>query len=185
VGSPDSSDLIRRLQADDPSALEDAYRQFGSRCNGVAYCVLQDAAAAADAVQEAFLRLWQHRHGLVVRTAGLEPWLVVVTRNAALAELRSAQARRRREGRLQVVPTDSADASDPVRNFGRRRQSEQLQQALHELPEEQQQVIELAYFGFLTLAQIADRTQTPLGTVKRRAQRALQRLSDILKEPAV
>lgn len=185
MGSSESSDLIRRLQADDPGALEDAYHRFGSRCYGVAYGVLQDAAAAADAVQEAFLRLWQHRNGLVVRTAGLEPWLVVVTRNAALGELRSSEARRRREVRLHLASPDADRAIDPIQDMDQRAQGEQLRRALCELPQEQQQVVELAYFGFLTLSQIADRTQTPLGTVKRRAQRALQRLSDILKEPAV
>jgi RNA polymerase sigma-70 factor (ECF subfamily) len=49
--------------------------------------------------------------------------------------------------------------------------------ALDELPAEQKTVITYAYFGSMTLAQIAQRTGAPLGTIKRRAQLGLSRLA--------
>ena len=178
MGSPETADIVRRLQADDPAALEEAYRLFGQRCNAIAYSVLHDDQQAADAVQDAFLSLWQHRHGLVVRSAGLSPWLFVVTRNAALGILRKQTTRQNREQLTGVV--EASSEMDPALAIVGQAQASELRDALARLPEEQQNVLELAYFRFLTLAQIAVRTNTPLGTVKRRAQRGLQQLQSLM-----
>jgi RNA polymerase sigma-70 factor, ECF subfamily len=181
MASPDAMELIRRLQDDDPVALEDAYALHAARCNAIAYRVLADDDRARDAVQEAFLALWRHRHGLVMRTAGIGPWLSVVVRNAAIAMLRSAGARAHREERVQA-PDASATAPDPadlvVSGIG----ADAIRAALAALPVEQRTVITLAYFKFMTMAQIAQRTETPLGTVKRRAQLALRQLGRIMSE---
>jgi len=179
LGSLESADIVRRLQSDDPSALEEAYRLFGGRCNAIAFAILHDGQTSADAVQDAFLSLWQHRHGLVVRSAGLGPWLFVVARNAALSILRKDTSRSQREGRSGLLEPPQA-AADPAQAVLNEARSAELRVALGRLPEEQQHVLELAYFGFLTLAQIAERTNTPLGTVKRRAQRGLQQLNTLL-----
>ena len=177
----DPSELVRRLDADDPNALEDAFREHAARCNAVAFAVLGDDHRARDAVQEAFLSLWRHRHGLVVRTAGIGPWLTVVTRNAALGMLRSARARSRREER--ALPEETMTTSpDPAELVTANVNALAVRKALASLPAEQQTVIELAYFRFMTMVQIAERTETPLGTVKRRAQLALRHLGRILSE---
>lgn len=175
------ADLVRRLQDDDPTALEEAYRLFSGRCTAIARNILRDDCAAADAVQETFLSLWTHRSGLVVRTAGLGPWLSVVTRNAALTMLRKRTAREHHEI-LDDAPDPAAVGLDPAEVATRGQASNALRHALQRLPAEQQNVLQLAYFHFLTLSQIADRTHTPLGTVKRRAQRALQQLRTFLQD---
>ena len=179
--SADHSDLVVRLRAGDPAALEDAYKLHAARCNAIAYRVLGDDDAARDAVQEAFLSLWRHRHGLVVRTSGVYPWLAVVTRNAAIGQLRSMSARTRREERA-YASGDPASAPDPADLVVSSGSAVELRSALAALPEEQKTVIVQAYFQFRTMAQIAEGTETPLGTVKRRAQLALRNLSRILSE---
>jgi len=175
----DDTDLIRRLGDDDPAALEDAFSRYARRCKAVAYRVSQDDARAEDAVQEAFLALWLHRKGLVVRTAGIRPWLVTVTRNAALAALRSDQRRGRREER--VFEQESPAVAEPFDSVSAKAASTQVRAALAELPEEQRNVIALAYYKFKTMREIAEQTGAPLGTVKRRAQLGLQRLARVLR----
>lgn len=177
------AELIKELAADEPSALERAYQLYGARCNAIAYRILLDDDSARDAVQEAFLSLWRHRHGLVVRTGGLVPWLTVVTRNAALGILRSATSRAQRESRAQKLSPDQT-AADPAEVVTARNVSGILHDALGKLPAEQQSVVELAYFKYLTMAQIAERTATPVGTVKRRAQLALRHLGKLINESA-
>ena len=171
------SDLVRRLAAGDPVALEDAYRSYAPRCKGVAYRVLRDDARAEDAVQEAFLALWRHREGLVVRTGGIGPWIFTVTRNAALALLRSESRRTAREERV----AENAPADDPFEAVSARGAAQEVRAALAELPDEQRTVISYAYFGALALPQIAQRTGAPLGTVKRRAQLGLSKLARALR----
>jgi RNA polymerase sigma-70 factor (ECF subfamily) len=173
----DQSDLIRRLIAGDPSALEEAYRRYAARCNAIAYRVLQNDGAAQDAVQEAFFSLWRHREGLVVRTAGIRAWLFVVARNAALTMLRSCRARAEREDRAP----QPEDAQNPAELVDRRADADRVRKAVAGLPDDERSIVEMAYFRFMTMAQIAQATQTPLSTTKRRAQTALRRLGKTLE----
>lgn len=177
----EAADLVRRLAADEPAALERAYELYGARCNAVAYRILHDDESARDAVQEAFLSLWRHRHGLVVRTGGVLPWLTIVTRNAAIGILRSETSRLQRESRAEALPPERP-GKDPADVVSARGDAERLRSALLALPEEQQSVVELAYFRYLTMSEIAERTATPLGTVKRRAQLALRQLGKLMNE---
>ena len=176
----DSGDsVIARLRAGDPGALAEAYDRHAARCRGVAYRVLRDDALAEDAVQEAFASLWRRRDGMTVRAAGLSPWLVVVTRNAALSLLRADTRRRLREER-DFAATPAEHGHDPSDLVAADETAASVVAALDDLPQEQRDVIRLAYFDRLTLAQVSERTGAPLGTVKRRAQMALQRLARLI-----
>src|ERR1700730_10614539 len=165
----DASELVTRLVQDDPTALEDVYTQHAARCNAIAFGILGDDDQSRDVVQEAFLTLWRHRHGLVIRTAGIGPWLTVVTRNAALAVVRSAGARSRREERAEKGKVVAA-APDPADLVSASADASDVRSAIASLSSEQRTVVELAYFRFKTMSEIAETTDTPLGTVKRRAQ---------------
>jgi len=170
------AELISRLAGDDQSALDEAHRAYSMRCKAVAMRTLSDDALAQDAVQEAFLSLWHHRRGLVVRAAGIGPWLVVVTRNSALNIARSGRRRAAREAAqapLEAAPDPTDLAVANVEAAG-------LRDAIERLPDEQRSVIRLAYYAGATLSEVAARTGAPLGTVKRRAQLALARLARAL-----
>jgi len=174
-----SDSVIVRLRAGDPTALAEAYERHSALCRGVAYRVLRDEALAEDAVQDAFASLWRRREGMTVRAAGLSPWLVVVTRNAALSLLRADTRRRLREER-EFAATPAEAGRDPSDIVTADEAAAAVVAALDDLPKEQRDVIQLAYFDRLTLAQVAERTGAPLGTVKRRAQMALQRLARLM-----
>lgn len=174
-GSADA-DVVRRLADDDPSALEEAYRLYAARCRAVAYRTTGDDASAQDAVQEAFTALWRHRSGIVVRSAGIGPWLVVVARNAALNIARSEMRRAARE----TANAGDDDAVDPTDLALAKIEAAGVRDAVAALPDEQRTVIAMAYFNDRTLSQIAAHTGAPLGTVKRRAQLALGRLARTL-----
>lgn len=171
------ADLVRRLAGGEPEALEETYRTYAARCKAVAHRVLRDEARAEDALQEAFLALWRHRDGLVVRTGGIGPWLFTVTRNAALALLRADARRGAREERARV----DVQGADPFDEVMMRGAADSVRRALADLPAEQRTVLSCAYFGAMTLPQIAERTGAPLGTVKRRAQLGLSRLARALR----
>jgi len=142
---------VRRLASGEDGALEDAYRLYAGHCRAIAYRILRDAGSAQDAVQEAFLTLWRHRAGLVVRTAGVKPWLAVVVRNAALNMIRSRERRFARES--AAAPEEQP--GDPLELVAAGSDADAVRAAMSALPEEQRTVIRLAYFARLTLAQIA------------------------------
>ena len=110
-------------------------------------------------------------------------WAVMITRNKAIDRLRVRQ--RLDKLREKVISEESfyqdkdeTSANEPAL----RERGALIRSALHQIPEEQRQALELSFFSGLTHEQIAERLDTPLGTIKARIRRGLLRLRDCLKE---
>lgn len=130
-----------------------------------------------DLTQVVFLEFWQSRHRYDPARS-LEAWLLGIARKRAVDHLRAR--------RLVTVPLEAV--GEPAGNDGRAdsdglARRDLVHRALAELPAAQRQAIELAYYGQLTQREISERLCVPLGTVKARTARGLQRLSCLL-EPA-
>ena len=192
AASTNDSALALRLQARDATALAELYRAHRRRAFGLAYRVLGDGAAAEDAVQAAFLALWE-RADRITPAGSLGALVMTVVHRRAVDLAR----RRARTGRIEVPRSgsDDADATDPSEAipdeaaqdaFARileddERTRRRLSAALDQLPQEQRAVVELAYFEGLTHRVIAERLGLPGGTVKSRLRLGLGHLRDALK----
>src|SRR5450755_2916944 len=137
ISADAARELTVRLARGDQDALAESYDRFAGRCRDVAYRILRDDALAEDAVQEAFASLWRRRDGLVVRATGIAPWLIVVTRNAALSLLRADTRRRLREDREAADLTSIAHEPDPSDVVSGDDAAAQVRNALDGLPVEQ------------------------------------------------
>jgi len=157
--------------------FELAYRAHAARLRAVAYHVLRDRAAAEDAVHAALLRVWSA--GAYRPERGpLLAFLIACVRREALDAVRGAARRRARETSAAAgrdVVDDATAAIDPV-------EAVRVRRALAALAPEQRRVIERAYYGNRTLAEVADELAIPLGTVKSRLSAALRRLHAALSE---
>ncbi|HEY5094811.1 MAG TPA: sigma-70 family RNA polymerase sigma factor, partial [Candidatus Eremiobacteraceae bacterium] len=91
-----------------------------------------------------------------------------------------ADTRRRLREERDLATTPVETGLDPSDVVTADETAASVRAALDDLPQEQRDVIRLAYFDRLTLAQVAERTGAPLGTVKRRSQMALQRLARLM-----
>src|SRR6478672_9115100 len=80
--------LFEGLRARDPGAYERLYDQFGHRAFGLAYQILGDGGTAEDAVQEAFLAIWQHADRLDPSRGQLAPLLLAIVHHKASDQLR-------------------------------------------------------------------------------------------------
>jgi RNA polymerase sigma-70 factor (ECF subfamily) len=106
-------------------------------------------------------------------------WLISVTRNRAVDEVRSRGRRQRHETASpeeQEREFPAGDSIDPAANAQLAEQARLIRAALAELPPEQREIIELAYFGGLTQQEISERLDQPLGTVKTRIRLGMQKL---------
>jgi RNA polymerase sigma-70 factor (ECF subfamily) len=161
----------------DGSAFELAYRAHAPRLRAVAYNVLRDRDAAEDAVHAALLRVWSA--GAYRPERGpLVPYLVACVRREALDVLRGSKRRQLREvkaGMDAPVTVDPTAALDPL-------EARRVARALEKLPDVQRDVIVRAYYGYRTLAEVAQDTNLPLGTVKSRLSAGLRRLHTELTE---
>lgn len=179
--------IVARLKEGDPTALRELYQQEERRAFALAFRVVGDAAAAEDAVQEAFTQLWERAGRLTLDGGRIESLLMTIVRRRAVDLAR----RRGRAGQplpdpdvLQQIDEQASALLDRVEDRlttdGLR---DELKAALAGLPAEQHQIVNYAYFGGLTLREIADREGLPLGTVKSRLRLAMTKLSETMKRP--
>ncbi len=179
VGGADS-ELAVALAAGSQDALAELYDRYSSLAYGIALRVLGDPGRAEDAVQEAFLNVWNRAAAFDPARGSLRSWLLTAVRNRSIDYLRGRGAHERQEQELQPVAATVA-LSDPWHEVSLKLERDAVREAMTSLPPEQRQALELAYFGGYSQHEIANLTRVPLGTVKGRIRLALEKVSSYLR----
>jgi RNA polymerase sigma-70 factor, ECF subfamily len=175
----DDEELMLRLAYRDLVAFRALYDRYGNLVYSAALRVVRDAQVAEDMVQEIFLRIWRKPESYVAQRGRFVTWLTSVTRNRAVDEVRSRGRRFRHETASpeeQERELPASEQDDPALTAELSDQRRLILAALKQIPAEQREIIELAYFGGLTQQEIADRLSQPLGTVKTRIRLGMQKL---------
>lgn len=178
---PDSA-LVERMMSGDEGALSALYDRYSGMLYGMLMRILRDQQAAEEILQDLFFQLWRGAERFDAGRGSLPAWLMVIGRNRAISRLRR---RDRRE-----IPEDSEDfsmqsvaCSTNVEDEATRRMLiQRLKIAMQSLPREQREAVELAYFEGMTQTEIAQRTGSPLGTVKTRIRTAMQSLKQLFDD---
>ena len=167
---------IERIAAGDAEALRELYSRYGKVVYAFAYRLTHDATLAEECVQDVFVALWRRAADFDPTRAKLTTWLFVVARNRAI-ELYRQKARRPDPSPELDVPGSAPDPADLVATAD---EAQRVAEAVSELPEDQLEVLQLAFFdGFLD-QEIGHCTGLPLGTVKGRIRLALERLRGLV-----
>jgi RNA polymerase sigma-70 factor, ECF subfamily len=183
---PDDSVLLQRAAAGDSDALVALHKRYANLVYSMAWRVLQDVGLAEEVTQDIFMKLWQHGQRYDPGRGRFSAWLLSVTRFAAIDRLRQ-------EGRRPLaaeLPDGSSDEQTSLERLlttdhASWERGQHLRLLLGQLPAEQRQVVELAYFGGLTHSELAEQLGLPLGTVKGRLRLGLERLRGLwLDDPA-
>lgn len=187
-GELDESALAEAMANGDTQAVEVLYDRYSRAVFSFALRILGDRAHAEELLQEVFFRAWRQSHRFSSQRGSFISWLLSITHNMAIDEIRKQNRRPKR-----------ADSDDPVRMLGNlsdgdppvEEQAEialardRIRQALTLLPESQRSAIELAYFRGMTQREIAELQGEPLGTVKTRMRLALRKLRDHLDDQGI
>ncbi len=188
--SVDSKERLRRLADEELMALvagsdADAYEvvleRHADAAFSLAYRICGRRAVAEDIVQDALLAVWRSG-GRYDRTRGsVRTWTLGIVHNRAVDALRRSGVHERRrasdEGIEETLEADERTDTQAIENST----SLEIRGAIGELPSEQRRVIELAYFGGFTHAEIASMLDAPIGTVKGRMRLGLHKLRDQLQ----
>jgi RNA polymerase sigma factor (sigma-70 family) len=177
------AELASALAARDETALGQLFDRYGALAYGVALRILGDPGRAEDAVQDAFLKLWHGAARFDPERGSLRTWVVTAARNRSIDLLRGRPGRERQE--LALREDFGAPAAGPEELAAASLERAAVRAALAELPAEQRQAVQLAYFGGYTQAEIAQLTSVPLSTVKGRMRLALEKLAAYLKDRGV
>jgi RNA polymerase sigma-70 factor (ECF subfamily) len=160
----------------DADAFEAIYERHATAAYSLAFRICGAPGPAEDVVQEAFLTLWRRRDSYDPMRGEVRGWLLGIVHNSAIDKLRHSGMHERRRASADGIE-ERLEAPDRTElEVERREQAGEIRAALETLPAEQRHVIELAYFGGLTHAQIASALETPVGTIKGRMRLGLLKL---------
>jgi RNA polymerase sigma-70 factor (ECF subfamily) len=171
--------LIALAARGEEPALAALYDRYGRVAYGLALRVLRDATLAEDAVQEAFLAVWRSAHRYIPERSKPSTWILTFVHRRAVDLVRREE--HRRADQLTDVESIVGGMVDEEAWLGLER--ERVQAALQQLPDQQREAIELAYYGGFTQSELAERLGQPLGTIKSRMFTGLARLRELLTEP--
>ena len=168
-------ELLVLIARGDAQALGALYDRHGRLVFAIALRVTGDRLTAEEVTQDVFQIVWQQTAGFRAASGTVPAWIIGITRHRAIDRIRSQRHKARQhdtplEDAAAAVLTDTVDVADAAAIRS------DVRAALGSLPVEQRQVLELAYYGGLTTAEIASSIGTPIGTVKTRLRLGLAKL---------
>jgi len=172
--------LVALLARGDEGALAELYDRFGTVAYGLAIRIVRDTDLAEDAVQDAFLTVWRTASRFLAERGKARTWILTLVHRRAVDVVRREQSRRTET--LKDLPEAGGRTADEEAWL--RLERTRVQEALRQLPDQQREAIELAYYGGFTQSELADRLGEPLGTVKSRMFAGLSRLRELLEDPS-
>ena len=173
--------LMGRVGAGDARAFEAIYDRHHRQVYSLARRITGRAGGAEEATQDVFLSLWRGASSFDPERGRFTPWLFALARRRSIDWLR----RGKRHARDHSLLEDAADRIEAPERTDEQvlaiQESDRARRLVAELPPEQREVIDLAYFGGYTHTEIAAKVGIPLGTVKGRARLALLKLREAVE----
>jgi RNA polymerase sigma-70 factor (ECF subfamily) len=167
--------LMDRVQHGDDTAFAELYDQLSAVVFGTVKRVLRDPAMSEEVTQEVFVELWRTAARFDSTKASVSTWAVTMARRRAVDRVRREQSQRDRIERAGLRRSDDVPEVDDTVIASL--DAQRVERAMAELPDEQRQVLEMAFVDGDSHATIARRLDLPLGTVKGRVRGGLRKLS--------
>jgi RNA polymerase sigma-70 factor, ECF subfamily len=176
--SDDLSNLLSRTATRDAAAFAALYKQTNAKLYGVVARILTRGDAAADALQEVYVRIWEKAGEFDPLKGSPVAWMATIARNRALDEVR-----RVRPVSLEDQPEGFEPAAEEIDPLAARERSEGLSalvDCLKALDEEKRAIVLLAYYRGSSREALAKRFGRPVPTIKTWLHRSLAQLRDCL-----
>jgi RNA polymerase sigma-70 factor (ECF subfamily) len=169
-------DLMALVKDGEARAFEVVFDRHADAAFSLAYRMCGRRGAAEDVVQEAFLSLWRSGARYDRSRGSVRTWVLGVVHNRAIDMFRREVVHTGRDVSDEGIAERMASPENTATEVEQRQEAARVRTALDELPTEQRQVIELAYFGGFSHSQIAEMLKLPAGTVKGRMRLGLTKL---------
>lgn len=185
LSQEEERDLMVRVAHKDSDALADLYDQYSTLVFSLVMRIIKEPSEAEDLLQEIFLQVWEKASTFDSRKGNLYAWIVTLARNRTIDRIRRNRGARTRqqklsEERMATLPNTSGETPlEAVVGFER---AQLVRDALEQIPEEQREVLLLAYFSGFSQSEIATHLTLPLGTVKTRTRQGMIKLQTILRK---
>ena len=181
---PDDLQLLERIAGKDKDALNALYSRYMTPVYSLSLHMLKQPSLAEEVTQDVFLNIWLKADSFNAGRGNPRSWIMSVTHHRVVDVIRS---RRRSnvmtdpEGydTLERLPSSGPSVESQVTQ---RLDRERIERALDTLPDNQREVIELAYFEGYSQSEMADLLGQPLGTIKTRVRLAMQKMKAAMQE---
>jgi len=169
--------MVQLLLSRDGQSLALLYERYSAALFGIIRGMINDEELGREVLQDAFVKIWQNADKYDATKGRLFTWMVQVTRRLAIDSIRSKQFKTDRKTDMlpdSVSNSSSLSEETNLKDIGLRRVVEQLD-------EQHRSIITLLYFQDYTQKEVSEELGIPLGTVKTRTRKAMERLRDILR----
>ena len=173
--------LLLQISQQDHFALDALYKIWAPTLLGIAFRMLGSRQEAEEAMQDTFVKLWHRAADYDPAKSKAFVWSFTILRSVCIDHLR--YHRRQKRDSSKNISWDERDAPEPqTDSFILSNDTfTTVRQALERLPPEERRCLELAVLLEYTHSEISDELKTPLGTVKNRLRRAMEKLQSMLK----
>ncbi|MGA2166092.1 MAG: sigma-70 family RNA polymerase sigma factor [Solirubrobacteraceae bacterium] len=178
-------ELMQLVGDDDAAAFEILYERHSDAALALALRMCGRRAAAEDVVQEAFLSMWRNASGYDPLRGSVRTWVLGIVHHRAIDALRRGVLQERVGVSDEGIEEQLVAPERTEQEVGRRDEAREVRAVLDGLPPEQSRVIELAYYGGLSHAEIATMLDMPVGTIKGRMRLGLQKMRSQLRSEGV
>ena len=171
------NELMQELVKGNTGAMEAIYHRHEASLRAVILSVLHEDADVDDVLHDVFLQLWKNADRFMPEK-GLHGFLVTLARRRALDRVRRKLAYRRATDRFEsYLKTEVSNrVRSTFRHFTNIDLADLMTSLIRQLPEAQQEVVNLTFYQGLSQREIASRKRLALGTVKTRLQLAQKKL---------
>jgi len=173
----DIEKMISRVGLGDRAAFSALYDATSAKLFGVCLRILNNRAEAEDALQDAFVRIWQKADGYAANGYSPMTWLITLTRNLAIDKLR---ARKKPADNIDDVPDLSDSGPTPEAAAIASSERAQIDGCLDELEVDRAEAVRGAYLEGESYQELADRHGVPLNTMRTWLRRSLVKLKECL-----
>jgi RNA polymerase sigma-70 factor, ECF subfamily len=171
--------VLARVADGELDALDELYERYKTMAYSIAYRITNDSTLAEDVVQDAFLGAWRNASRYVEGRGSVKTWLLSIVHHRAIDAIRRRRPTTELPDREEAPPPELR-LPDVWAEVAAGLDAEAVRRALDALSDVQREAIELAYFAGLTQVEVAERTGTPLGTVKSRMRLGLLAMRRVL-----
>ncbi|MCB0279541.1 MAG: sigma-70 family RNA polymerase sigma factor [Calditrichaeota bacterium] len=177
-------ELIRQIADKDQQALAELYDLYRTFLFGLIIKIVKKREESEEVLQEVFVQIWEKASTFDYQKGNVYVWLVTLTRNKAIDKIRSKSYRNNNlnsdiDDYSMYLEAESVNGlSYTIHN----ERSKFVQEALNQIPAEQRELLELAYFEGYSQSDLAEKLNLPLGTVKTRMRSGMKKLQSIVIE---
>jgi len=172
--------ILAVARVEDRTAFQQVFEFFAPRIKAFVMRQGTDPQMAEEVVQETMVNVWRKAKQFDPAKASASTWVFTIARNLRIDHLRKATRPEPDMNDPALVPDPEQQAPDRIQ---RRQETDRLKTALSALPDEQRQVLHLAFFEDKPHAEVAAELNLPLGTVKSRIRLAMKRMRAELGDP--